>query len=285
MAKPLQERIASARATDRVTITDLENLIAEVTSERDRYAALAAQASADSIRFELSEEDRDDAARAAERARRNSLAMAAALDELTTKLEAKRASESQRSRQAERDAALAERDALAERLRKEWPAIEAQMVELLSAVKANEAQMRSLQIYEANADATARNCPGNFRDGVLMLRPLTEIKLPSFAVPRDLAWPVSQQFNIDPGREDRIRDLEASRAEAARWRRYMVTPPAGNREPIPLTMQNGPNSVRDIPVIGRMTNEGVAAAQALGCEVKPVAANVSIGLPSAVSVI
>lgn len=285
MAKPLHERITSARATDRVTITDLEALIAEITAERDRHAELVAQATEDSIRFELSEEDRDEAAKVAERAKRNSLAMSAALDELRGKLEAKKASEAQRSQKAERAAALAERDELAQRFRDEWPAMEARMVELLSAAKANEARMRSLQLYEPNAEAAARNCPSNFRDGVLILRPLAEIKLPSFANPSQLAWPIAAQRVTNLHIAEYAASLEASRTEQARWKRYVVSPPAHNRAPIPLMMRNGPGMVRDAPVIGRMTDEGVADARKRGCDVNPVAGNVSIGLPAAAPVI
>lgn len=281
MAKPLNERIASARATDRVTITDLEALIAEATAERDRFVSTLNQATADSIRFELSEEDRDEAAKTAERAKRNSLAMSAALDELSAKLAAKRESEQQGALKAAKVAAVAERDAIAERIRTEWPVIEATFVELLSAVKANEERMKGLQVYEANAEAVARGVPGNFSIGSLNIRRLTDAKLPSFADHNDFAWPKPQRFNPNLHMEQHQRNLQAMREEDARWQRYLVTPPEGNRDAIPLKMRNGPNSVRATPVIGRMTEEGVEAARKLGCEVKPVASNVSIGLPSA----
>lgn len=283
MAKPLNERIASAQATDRVTITDLENLINEVAAERDRHSNAAIAATADSIRFELSEEDRDEAARAAERAKRNSLAMASALESLAVKLEAKRSSEAQRSQRAARERALAERDAIAERFKAEWPGIEAHIVELLSASKANAEHMRSLEIYEANAEAVARSMPGNFIDTVGPLRQLAELCLPSFSSPRELAWPQIRPFNYNLGREEAIKAKNAVEAEQRRWQRYMVTPPAGLRAAIKLLMRNGPDQVREAPVIGRMTEEGVADARAKGCTVEPVAANVSIGLPSGVA--
>ncbi len=280
MAKPLNERIASARSTDRVNITDLEALIAEVAAERDRFAGIVNQATADSIRFELSEEDRDEAAKTADRAKRNSLAMSAALDELSAKLTAKRASDEHQAQVEARASAIAERDALAERLRAEWPIMEATMVELLFAIKANEQRMQDLRIFEPNAEAVARNVPGNFSVGSINIRRLTDAKLPSFFEHNDFAWPKPQRFNPNLHMEQHQRNLQAMRDEDARWQRYLVTPPQGNRDAIPLRMRNGPDSVRDIPVIGRMTEEGVSAAQERGCEVKPVAANVSIGLPS-----
>ncbi|HKY82298.1 hypothetical protein [Novosphingobium sp.] len=279
MAKPLNERIASARSTDRVTITDLEALIADVTAERDRFAGIVTQATADSIRFELSEEDRDEAAKTAERAKRNSLAMSAALDELSAKLTAKRASEQQNAEKAAREAAIAERDMLVDRLRTEWPVIEGQVIELLSAVQANEEKLKGLRIYEGNAEAIARGCAGNFMDGSVPVRRLTETKLPSFTG-RDFAWPKPSTFNPSLHMEQHQKNLLAMRDEEARWKRYIVTPPHGNRDVIPLLIKNGPNSVRDTPIIGRMTDEGVAAARKTGCTVEPAAANVSIGMPA-----
>lgn len=281
MAKPLNERIASARATDRVTITDLEALIAEATIERDRFAGIVSQATADSIRFEVSENERDEAAQKAERAKRNSLAMSAAADELAAKLTAKRASEEQRARASEKAAAIAERDALAERIRTEWPAAEALMVELLWAIKESDARLLALRLPEASAEAVARGFPGNFMRNGVQVRRLQDARLPSFVEPCDYAWPKPQRINPDLGRAQYLADKERMRAENARWQRYLVTPPAGNREPIPLDMRNGPGVALDLPVIGNMTEEGVADAREAGCDVQPVSANVSIGLPSA----
>jgi len=284
MAKPLNERIASARSTDRVTITDLEALIAEAAAERERFAAVVSQATADSIRFELSEDDRDEAAKNAERAKRNSLAMSAAIDDLSAKLIKKRAGEQQQAEKAAREAAIVERDMLADRLRTEWPVIEGTIIELLSAVQANEEKLKGLRIYEGNAEAVARGCAGNFMDGSVPIRRLTETKLPSFAG-RDFAWPKPSTFNPSLHMEKHLKNLQAMRDEEARWRRYVVTPPHGNRNAIPLAMRNGPSSVRDAPVIGRMTEDGVVAARKLGCTVELAAANVTIGLPAAAAFI
>ncbi|WP_293920657.1 hypothetical protein [Sphingobium sp. UBA5915] len=281
MAKSLNERIASARATDRVTITDLEALIAEVTIERDRFIGIVSQATADSIRFELSEIERDEAAQQAERAKRNSLAMSAAIDELAAKLTAKRASEEQRARAAEKAEALAERDALAERLRTEWPAAEALIIDLLSAIKSSDARLQALRLHEISAEAMARELPGNFMRGGVHVRRLQDARLPAFAEGNDYAWPKPQRLNLDLGRAQMIADREKMRAENARWSRYVVTPPDDNREVISLATREGARTVRDAPIIGYLTEEGANLARERGCRVRPAAANVTIGLPSA----
>lgn len=281
MAKSLSERIVSARSTDRITITDLEALISEIAAERDRCAGVLAQATADSIRFELSEEDRDEAAKNAECAKRNSLAMSAALEEMSAKLAAKKSSEDQRAKQAERDAVIAERDALASRIRNEWPKLEAAMVSLLHDIKENDANMARLRIFEASAEAVARNLPGNFRSAAGGFRRLIEAKLPSFANAHQLAWPYAQPRNLDAARDEMVRARQHMQAQEAKWQRYVVTPPAGNQEVIHLMMKNGPNAVRDTPVIGRMTDEGVQDAKKKGCSVQPAPPSMSIGLPAA----
>ena len=281
MAKTLHDRIASARTTDRITITDLEAVIAEATAERDRLTGTLNQATADSIRFELSEEDRDEAATVADRAKRNALAMSAAINELTAKLSAKRSSDEQRAKKAERDAVIAERDELAKIIRDEWPALEARMVGLLQAVKDNDAKMAAYRIFEASAEAVARGVPGSFRAAGSPIRRLTETKLPSFAYGQHLAWPSIKPVNLDASRDIMLRDKERMRDEDSRWARYIVSPPTGNQDVIPLAMRNGPGAVRDTPVIGRMTNEGVKAAQAKGCTVSPATSTASVGLPAA----
>ena len=67
MAKSFQERIASARSTDRVTIETLDKLLVDIGEERERLPLAHARASAESIDFALSESDRDEAAANAER--------------------------------------------------------------------------------------------------------------------------------------------------------------------------------------------------------------------------
>jgi hypothetical protein len=281
MAKPLHERIISARTTDRVTITDLEALLLEVAAERQRFTGIFDQATDDSIRFELSEEDRDEAAKIADRAKRNLLAMSAAFDDLSAKLTAKRSSDEQQAKRAERDAIIAERDALAVLIRNEWPDLEARMVGLLHAVKENDAKMAAARIFEASAESLARGLPGNFYSSSGAVRRLTDAKLPSFADAHHLAWPSPKRLNLDAARDEMVRAKQRMYAEDAEWGRYIVTPPLNNRGAIPLMMRNGPGVVSDTPVIGRMTEQGVKDARNNGCTVSPATPSASIGLPAA----
>mgnify|MGYP000896417026 CR=1 FL=1 len=172
MAKPLNERIAAARSGNGVRTSDLEALIAEVETERDAAIAAAAQAHADSLNFELTEAARDEAAELAQKAGRNATALSAAIDDLTRRLAARMESDQSKARAAERDAILAERDALAGRLAQRWPEIEREVVELLSAIKANDARMQAALIHEASAEAVARGCAGNFMVGPQAMRRL-----------------------------------------------------------------------------------------------------------------
>ncbi len=63
MAKTIAERILSARQNDGIRITDLEQLIADATAERDRLLGSAQHHDRESIDFALSDDDRADAAR------------------------------------------------------------------------------------------------------------------------------------------------------------------------------------------------------------------------------
>ncbi len=230
MAKPLHERIASARSTDRVTITDLTNLIAEAKAERDQNSELATQAIADSVNFALGEDDREEAAAKSARAARNCQALTAAIDDLERRLAAKQESEGHRAKQAHKAAIIAQRDALAERFKAEWPDIESRIVDLLSAAKANDEAMKAAGIYEPSAEAVARGVPGNFYVGARLIRQLSALKLPAFSNTGDLAWPItgSQQKWADDA--DRLyrqqRENEAARVaqEAASWKPYRITP-------------------------------------------------------------
>lgn len=229
MAKTLVERIASARSTDRVTIADLERLIADATAERDRLSAASVQASGDSVNFALSDHERDEAASKADRLSRTATGLANEIDELSEKLAAKRNSERRHEIEAEKASIVAERDALAKRLKAEWPELEAAMVALLSAVRASDDRMRAAGIHEASAEAVARGCEGNFQIGPSPVRRLTEIKLPSFADGRELAWPVvaspvqSWAITAENTRQSQVeRRREADARESARWAWHQV---------------------------------------------------------------
>lgn len=192
MAKPLAERIASARSTDRVTVTNLREIIAEAEAEMERLTALAVQATSDSLNFAISEDDREASADKAARALRSAKALAPEVEDLKAKLDAKLQADSRRAADAQRAEIIARRDALADRLRMVWPEIERSAVDLLAEIEASDAEMRAAGIHEASAEAIARGCDGNFRQGVSAVRRLVEIKLPSFADGSRLSWPVER---------------------------------------------------------------------------------------------
>src|SRR5262245_42587842 len=89
--------------------------------------------------------------------------MAAAVSLLDRRVGELRGAERTAAAGAERAAALAERDALAERLRDRWPALEAELVELLSAIDASDARLKRAAPAEVSAEAIARGCDGLFR--------------------------------------------------------------------------------------------------------------------------
>ncbi|NML94739.1 hypothetical protein [Novosphingobium olei] len=219
MAKPFHQRLATALSSDDSRLSDIEALIAEAEAERTRQAGIVAQAASDSVNFSLSIEDRDDAAARGERARREATALGNALDQLRAKRTAKEASEGRLAAVELRERLISERDEIAARLRREWPEIETAIVTLLSAVTENEAAMRAASIFEDNAEAVARGCPGNFARGALHIRQLTKLALPSFTDERELAWPVPVKSKgphwTEQARQSRIDQLAAARTRAA----------------------------------------------------------------------
>ena len=277
MAKPLQERIASALSTDRVTITTLEELIPEAEAERDRLGRSHVQAAAESVDFALSEEDRDEAAGKSERHSRNATALTKAIDQLTEKLAAKRESESYRAAQDEKAAVLADRDDLAKQFRELVPVLVDQLAGLFAAVQLNADRMRDLRINQADAEAVARGHPGFIGRADEPERFLT-MKLPNFAG-NGRCWPPEQRLNVDLGRDEYVAARKRMQEEQARWKRYIVTPPEDNREPITFQTRRGVTSVRSSPAIEIMCPEQAAAVRALGCKAEIAGANVSIGLP------
>lgn len=282
MAKPLSERIASARSTDRITIKDLENLISDAELERDRLGSVVQQETAESIRFELTEEDRDEAATRADRAKRSHAAISAAIEELAAKLEAKRDSDNQRAQEAKRAAIRADRDALAERLRNEWPEIEAKIVELLSAVKSNDTQLAAVfgGLTESSSEAVARGLPGNFYNGVSHARRLTELKLPCFSG-SDLAWPQPEAPKPDLSREHYLQQRKTMLEERARWKRYVVRP--GSNVRASVQTQYGPREVFSQPIVAMMSEKMVVEARKAGCAVEPITEATAIGGPVGVA--
>lgn len=186
MANTLSERLASFNVRSRTS--DLEQLIVDVKAERDAQAAQHVGYRADALNFKLAEADRDEAAQKAERADRNAKALAAELDGLEATLLERRQNEKTATIEAQRKAALAERDALAERIKAEWPMLSEGMLALFDAIEANEAQLRAAGLNADNAEAVARGVPGNWYHNGAPVKQFTKMQIPDWSG-RQLAWP------------------------------------------------------------------------------------------------
>ena len=216
MAKSLQERIASARSTDRVTIETLIGLIADIQGERDRLSEAHERASAESIDFALSEDDRDEAATKAAKYARDIAGLDHVLPEMAEKLDRKRESDAQMSKRAEARAALQERDELAATFGERVPAITEELIGIFKAVEANAQRMRSAGVYEANAEMKARGASGNGQFGISHAAPFAQMKIPNFDGP-GRAWPIdlTQEMNAKIA-EDSARIRAEQMAEVKR---------------------------------------------------------------------
>lgn len=281
MAKPLNERIESARATDRVTITDLEALIAEATAERDRQAGAADHHAAEAINLSLSDDDREEADRLAQHCRRTAKAYTTAIDELQAKLEAKRNAESRKAAEEAKAALIASRDELAARLAERIPAIFDELTGLLAEIEQMDA--RGGTTLES-AEAIARGVPGNFYIGPSPVTRLVNMKIPEFGG-RGLAWPPDKLAAGFVRMEEASRRQwaayqESKATEHGRWKRYMVVGPTnGSRTMIETRRGYTPMGKGDVRE-AIMTVEGVKDAQANGCTVTPLKDNEVVGLPS-----
>lgn len=231
MAKPLSERLASASASDRISTTNLAQLIADATAERDAQAALHISLSADAVDFRLAEVDRDSASQNAERASRNAAMLDTAIRELEPRLQARRESDKQASAEAERKAILAERDALAERIRTEWPILSEGMISLFEAIQSSDARMKAAGLYDIGAEALARGCDGLHRFGISQARRLIEARLPDFESAGD-AWPrprPNYDMRAEVARQGAVIDAQiAANAPVYIWHHAKVTNGVGN---------------------------------------------------------
>lgn len=230
MAQTLEQRLASAGKSTR--LTEITQLIADATTERDAQAALHVAQSADAVNFRLAEADRDEAAKAAEKAARNAAMLDAAIADLEDKLQARRETDKRASAEAERKAALAERDELAKRIQAEWPVLSESMVDLFEAIQANEARMKYLGLYDLSAEAIARGCDGMFRFGASQGRRLTAMRVPEFNGARD-AWPRPQTVGMVDMRAlkaETLRQMAEAEASGPKfiWHRAKVTNGHGN---------------------------------------------------------
>lgn len=186
MANTLSERLASFNVRSRTS--DLEQLIVDVKAERDAQAAQHVGYRADALNFKLAEADRDEAAQKAERADRNAKALAAELEGLEAILLERRQNEKTAAIENQRKAVLAERDALAERIKTEWPALSEGMMALFDAIEANEAQLRAVGLGGDNAEAIARGLPGNWYHNGVPVKQFTKMQIPDWSG-KQLAWP------------------------------------------------------------------------------------------------
>lgn len=285
MAKTLNERLTSARSTDRVTITDLEALIVEATAERDRQAGAADHHAAEAINLALSDDDREEADRLAQHCRRTAKAYTTAIDELQAKLEAKRNSDKQKAEEARIAAITGRRDDLAARLKDRLPALLDELVGLLEEIETNDAEIAPLRLE--SAEAVARGVPGNFYNGVSPVGRFVKMKIPAWDG-RDIQWPIDRIAQAIAKREQAehrhlLARKEAEAAEEARWSRYIITPPDGNNHPT-IKTHRGPEQVRN-RIERRMTVELVEAARKAGCDVVELKPSERFGLPNAIEII
>lgn len=282
MAKPLNERLASARSTDRVTITDLEALIAEAIVERDRQIGASEHHAAEAVNLALSDDDREDADRAASHCKRTAKAFTLAIGELQTKLEAKRNAESRKAAEAAKAALIASRDDLAARLADRIPALFAELTDLLGEIE--EMDERGGHALES-AEAIARGVPANFYIGPVPVTRLVSMKIPNFNG-HSLAWPIDRMIAhraeiAELERQQRIRHKQAMVDEAARWSRFMVEAPRSGGTPVTITGKRGIQQMYRNTVELVMTAEGVEDARAKGCTVTALKDTESVGLPVA----
>lgn len=281
MAKPIDARIANALSNDRIGPADLTALIADANLERDRQLSLHQTNGAESFNLALSEQDRDDAAENAERAGRMANALASALQQLDDKLVAKRANEKSQAKEAKRKAAVAERDNLAIRIAAEWPVLIEHVVDILSAITANDERMRMLGLNEASAECIARGIPAHFYKGNISLAQLTKIKLPSFDGER-LAWPVpaapAPAYDHEAvraklkARKDKQDKGEDANANMSAFAFYSISHRQEDGDPIEFFSFNPPRARRlhHVPIGCHLTPSEAERLKALGVTVTPI---------------
>lgn len=291
MAKPLDDRItaamsAGARAS---TVADLITEVAELIESTQRDRDEFDRKSKSTL---TSEADADAAADEVIRLERRVARLNAKKTELENRHAALMASERRRTRLAEYAEIKARRDQLVADLQARWPAVTAEIVSLLSRIEANDAEIEAFQKggapsgceWLASAEAVARDCPGNwYRPGGSPILRFTKIKLPSLADPGIPAWPderakiAARVAFVEEQRRVVIADKERREAEAARWKRFMITPPRDGGRPR-LAFRGGE---ADLVRKGEawMSEEQAEAARAKGCTVELLKPNETVGLP------
>ncbi|MBV2147437.1 hypothetical protein KRZ98_03940 [Sphingobium sp. AS12] len=297
MAKPLDERIAAAMgdgaraATVAELIDEVSASVAISQAEHDRLDALSKSATA-------SEAEADKAADDASKLSRKVVRLAAKRDQLQERYEDLLNSDRRRRAVEEHAAVNERRTKLVEDLRIDGPRIIGELVTLLDRIKSSEAECGALNKTRAygldwldSAEAEARGCPATFcQPSGSQIPRLVNMKVPTFDASQttELAWPVRdrtlallQNMEQEARRQAHIKRQE----EAARWKRYVVTPPTNNTAMFTIARQGGDVGVyRDVQIL-TLSSEMAEAARAKGCGVRPAADNESIGMPASVSVL
>lgn len=281
MAKTLAERITSAKSTDRVTITDLETLIADATAERDRLAGSAEHHDEESTNYALSDDDREEASRLAGHYQRTARGLTKEIDALTEKLEEKRSSEKRKAEEARIAAIIGRRDDLAARLKDRLPKMIDEMIALFTEIEDSDAEMIAAGIREPSAEAVARGVQGNFYQNYGPVPRFTKMKIPGWQGGKNV-WPIDRNALAMAAmdRENHRRLLErkkAEREEAARWSHYVIDPPQGNDEVV-ITTDRGRERVRN-RMQRKMTAEGVEEARKAGLHVVALKPGERLGQP------
>lgn len=274
MAKTLDERITSARSTDRITITDLKALIPEIRAEEERQRAKQAAAEIESCDLALSEADRDEAAATASRAGRLAKAYAEAAADLDIKLLAKKESEKRQAVEAERKAALAERDEIAAEFATFMPAAIAEMTKRFEAIQRNKERMKKVGLREQNAEGVARRIKGHYI-GYTPVAWYHEMKIPAWDG-KGRAWPVERHVDYDAAARAAKRIVKAQAAEReAQWGVYRVHPIAGQGTSFKVRLDPKMHvekvaSIYREPWVGQMKHAEVERLRKFGVKVESI---------------
>jgi hypothetical protein len=221
MAQNLMERLKAA-VSPRARVADTATLLDDLKAERDRLTVARDQASAESIDFALSEDDRDAAAAKAGRLDRTIKGLEAEIVKVAALLEERRSDDARKAREAEKRAALTERDEIAARFAERVPAMITELTGMLAEIKANADRMKLAGVYEADAELTARGIPATGHVQMTPVARFIEMKIPEWAS-HGRSWPVPERntaVGFDYGaqmqraREERAR-IEREKAEAA----------------------------------------------------------------------
>jgi hypothetical protein len=233
MAQNLMERLKAAMSP-RARVADTATLLDDLKAEQARLTIARDQASAESIDFALSEDDREEAAAKAGRLDRTIKALDAEIVRVDALLEERRSDDARKAKEAEKRAALTERDEIAARFANRVPAMIAELTGLLTEVQANERRLLAAGLHEPNAEWHARGIPGNGYLNNSPVQSFLTLKIPEFRG-AGRSWPVDthaafaaaqaerEHRQIIQGREDREREAREKAEAAAKFAREYGT--------------------------------------------------------------